>query len=182
MSYYLKKHWKPILLLLILTTVIQLMSAGFQLIGMRTFDALLASDLSGFLFWIAVEAAGWGLYWAVRALRDWSYYRTARKLNNAVRRDITATLMHKNYRDYHAQDKGEYLSWLTTGVAKIEANGWDNAFAVANSTARVVAAIAALGLIYWPFVPLSLLSAAVMIILPKLYSKRVTQLGEACVN
>ena len=61
MSYYLKKHWKPILLLLILTTVIQLMSAGFQLIGMRTFDALLASDLSGFLFWIAVEAAGWGL-------------------------------------------------------------------------------------------------------------------------
>ena len=39
MSYYLKKHWKPILLLLILTTVIQLMSAGFQLIGMRTFDA-----------------------------------------------------------------------------------------------------------------------------------------------
>ena len=182
MSYYLKKHWKPILLLLILTTVIQLMSAGFQLIGMRTFDALLASDLSGFLFWIAVEAAGWGLYWAVRALRDWSYYRTARKLNNAVRRDITATLMHKNYRDYHAQDKGEYLSWLTTGVAKIEANGWDNAFAVANSTARVVAAIAALGLIYWPFVPLSLLSAAVMIILPKLYSKRVTQLGEACVQ
>ncbi len=182
MSYYLKKHWKPILLLLTLTVVVQLVSASFSLMAMQAFDALLASNLYGFLFWCAVEVAGWGLYWVIRALRDWSYYRTARKLNNAVRRDITATLMHKNYRDYHAQDKGEYLSWLTTGVAKIEANGWDNAFAVANSTARVVAAIAALGLIYWPFVPLSLLSAAVMIILPKLYSKRVTQLGEACVQ
>ena len=182
MSYYLKKHWKPILLLLTLTVVVQLVSASFSLMAMQAFDALLASNLYGFLFWCAVEVAGWGLYWVIRALRDWSYYRTARKLNNAVRRDITATLMHKNYRDYHAQDKGEYLSWLTTGVAKIETNAWDGAFSVANSMARVAAAIAALSFVYWPLVPLSLLSAAVMIILPKLYSKRVTQLGEACVQ
>ena len=182
MSYYLKKHWKPILFLLTLTVVSQLMSASFSLIAMQAFDALLASSLSGFLFWCAVEAAGWGLYWVIRALRDWSYYRTVRKLNNSVRRDMTATLMHKSYRDYHAQDKGEYLSWLTTGVAKIEANAWDGAFSVANSTARVAAAIAALGFVYWPLVPLSLLSAAVMMILPKLYSKRITQLGEACVQ
>lgn len=72
MSYYLKKHWKPILLLLTLTVVVQLVSASFSLMAMQAFDALLASNLYGFLFWCAVEVAGWGLYWVIRALRDWS--------------------------------------------------------------------------------------------------------------
>ena len=58
MSYYLKKHWKPILLLLTLTVVVQLVSASFSLMAMQAFDALLASNLYGFLFWCAVEVAG----------------------------------------------------------------------------------------------------------------------------
>ena len=182
MSYYLKKHWKFTVLTIVLAVVLQLVQANISLLMMQMFDALLALDSRAFLFWCIVELVVWGSYSGLEVLRNWSYNYTVRKLNNSLRQDMAATLLHKSYADYHAQDKGEYLSWLTTGVAKIEANGWDNAFAVANSTARVVAAIAALGLIYWPFVPLSLLSAAVMIILPKLYSKRVTQLGEACVQ
>ena len=35
MSYYLKKHWKPILLLLTLTVVVQLVSASFSLMAMQ---------------------------------------------------------------------------------------------------------------------------------------------------
>ena len=180
MTYYLKKHWKLVLLTVTLAAVLNFVNANISLLMMRMFDALLVSDFSGFLFWCAVEMGAWALYYVMEVLRRMSYGLTVRKLNSSVRRDMAASLVHKNYRDYHAQDKGEYLSWFTTGVDKIEANAWDAFFAFAYNVSRVAANMVVLGSVYWPLVPLALLASAIMIAAPKLFSTKLVRLGEAC--
>ena len=99
MSYYLKKHWKLTLLTITLAAELNFVNANVSLLMMRMFDALLVSDFSGFLFWCAVEIGAWALYFVLEVLRRWSYGLTVRKLNNSVRRDMAASLVHKNYRE-----------------------------------------------------------------------------------
>ena len=180
MSYYLKKHWKFTVLTIVLAVVLQLVQANISLLMMQMFDALLALDYRAFLFWCIVELAVWGSYSGLEALRNWSYNYTVRKLNNSLRQDMAATLLHKSYADYHAQDKGEYLSWLTTGVDKIEVNAWDGFFSVAYEVSRVAANMLVLSVVHWSLVPLALLASAIMIFVPRLFSKKLAALGESC--
>ena len=180
MSYYLKKYWKANLITVLIQICMYSAQASFALITVRMSQAVIDLDLREFVFWMLMNLAGWFVYLALDSLRKIFMGRSVWKMNNAVRRDMAATLLQKDYQAYHAQDKGEYLSWFTTGIKEIESNAWESFFMFTSYLAQILANMAVLAVLHWSLLPAALISAAIMIIIPKLFEKKLQQLGEKC--
>lgn len=180
MSYYLKKLWKANLIVIILQFCMHAIQASFALLMVQRVQAILDFDLYLFLFWEALHMAGWGMYlfldYLVRIFRG----RAVRKMNNMVRRDMAATLLKKDYQEFHAQDSGEYLSWFTAGIKEIEEKAWDSFFQFTAYSAQVITNIVILACVQWSLLPLVFISAVIMIVMPKLFEKKLEYLSEKC--
>ena len=88
--------------------------------------------------------------------------------------------MEKSHSAYHSQDTGEYISWLTSNVKQIERLAWSPFFSFASCITVVLFNIAALASLHWVILLAGLASTAVMLVLPKLFQKRMERLGEVC--
>lgn len=128
MSYYLKRNWKITSLVCFFQITVWGLQAAVQLLLMQTFDSAMKFDFRRFIFWTIVTLGSWGLYFALCALLDYFQARAIRILNNQVRHDLYVSLLEKNYKEYHDQDSGEYLSWMTNNMKQIEKLAWDPFF------------------------------------------------------
>ena len=182
MRYYFAKNWKRIALPLVLAILYSGIFTLWQLGLMQTFDAAARLDLDAFLTWTVVEIAGISLYYGVLILKNIAEARTVRALNNQVRHDLYLSLMEKSHSAYHSQDTGEYISWLTSNVKQIERLAWGPFFSLASYAAFVLFNIAALASLHWIILLAGLVSTAVMLVLPKLFQKRMERLGELCAS
>lgn len=120
MQHYLKKNWQLCSLVGFLQVSVWGMQAGVQLLLMQCFNAAIQLDFRGFLFWTGIDLMAWGLYFGLCFLLDWAQTYTIRKLNNQVRHDYYYTFLEKSYQEYHKQNTGEYLSWLTNNIKQIK--------------------------------------------------------------
>lgn len=180
MSYYLKKFWRANLIVVAIQICMYAAQASFALITVHSTQAILDLDLHRFLFWTAALFAGWCAYLVLDFLEKFFKGRSIRKMNNAVRRDMAATLLKKDYQTFHAKDNGEYLSWFTTGIKEIENNAWESFFMFTTFTAQVIANMAVLLSLQWSLFPLAVISAVLMMVVPKLFEKKLERLGEMC--
>ena len=180
MNHYIKKNWKKIAL----TSSFGLLCEGIyvvlQLIMMQSFDAAISLDFRRFLLWTAAEVGGYVLYLALAAVGGILEARTIRTMNNQVRHDLYLSLLEKTHAQYHRQDTGEYISWLTTNVKQIERLAWSPLFSCVQQAGLIVWCILALISLHWLMLAAGLFSAAVMLIVPKLFQKRMEHLGEEC--
>ena len=101
-------------------------------------------------------------------------------MNDQVRHDLYLSLLDKTHAAYHSQDTGEYISWLTTNVKQIERLAWSPFFSCVQQIGMIVWCILALLSLHWLMLAAGLVSAAVMLVVPKLFQKRMERLGEAC--
>ncbi len=180
MNYYLKKNWRKLALACFLGILSEGVYVILQFIMMRSFDAAINLNFRSFLLWTAAEVAGYGLYMGIAALKGIFEARVIRTMNNQVRHDLYLSLLDKTHTSYHSQDTGEYISWLTTNVKQIERLAWEPFFSCAGNIALVVWCILALFSLHWLMLAAGLVSAVVMLVAPKLFQKRMEQLGEAC--
>lgn len=180
MGSYLRKNWKKSALVCLLQIVEWGFQAGVQLLLMQVFDKALSLDLKAFLFWSAVDMAAWGGYFLVCYLRESAQARVVRALNNDLRHDLCCQLLQKGYQDYHKQDSGECLSWMTNDVKQIEQLAWNPFFNCVGRASQVLWGIVVLLSLHWSLMAASLVSALIMWALPKLFEKRLEQLGRLC--
>ena len=180
MRCYFVKNWKRIALPLFLAILYSGIFTLWQLGLMRLFDAAARLDLDAFLTWTVIELAGITLYYGVLILENIAEARAVRALNNQVRHDLYLSLMEKSHSAYHSQDTGEYISWLTSNVKQIERLAWSPFFSFASCITVVLFNIAALASLHWVILLAGLVSTAVMLVLPKLFQKRMERLGEVC--
>ncbi|MDD6159532.1 MAG: ABC transporter transmembrane domain-containing protein, partial [Oscillospiraceae bacterium] len=180
MSYYLKKNWKLLLAPCIFGILSQAVYAGVQLLLMRAFQAAFDLNLRIFLLWIGACAGGYAAYLLFSAISSGCEARTKRRLNNQVRHDLYLTLLDKSHSEYHRQDNGEYLSWLSTNIKQINTLAWTPFFSTVNEIAAIVCCVVALISLNWVMLILGLVSAAVMMIVPRLFTKKMEQLGQVC--
>lgn len=180
MNYYLKKNWKKLTLACFLGLLCNGVYVILQLIMMQAFDAAINLNFRIFLLWTIAEVIGYGVYLGVAAITDFFEARAVRTMNNQIRHDLYLSLLNKNHVDYHSQDTGEYISWLTTNVKQIERLAWEPFFSCVGNIALVVWCILALISLHWIMLVAGLISAVIMLLLPKLFQKRMEQLGETC--
>ncbi len=180
MNYYMKKNWKKIALASSFGLICEGMYVILQLILMQSFNAAINLDFREFLLWTAAEAGGYMLYLTLAAIGGIMEARTIRVMNNQVRHDLYLSLLHKTHAAYHSQDTGEYISWLTTNIKQIEHLAWTPFFSCIQQVGLIVWCILALFSLHWLMLAAGLVSAAVMLIVPKLFQKRMERLGETC--
>lgn len=180
MSYYLKGNWKSVSLACLFVVLAQISYAGIQLLMMQSVDAAFQMDLHGFLTWSAVSLAAWGACIAIEGFALVLRARAKRKLNNAVRHDLYLTLLQKNHAEYHSQDTGEYISWLSTNIKQIDQLAWEPFFDSVGYVALITSCVVAMLSLHWVMLVVGLLAAAVMLLLPNLVGKKMEQLGKDC--
>lgn len=180
MTYYLKKAWLPVSL----TALCQIISYGIEvfaaLSSMEMLAALLDMNFHQFFFWLFIHLAVWAISFAAAHLETIFHYRAVQKMNNLIRRDLMAALIRKNHTEFHSQESGAYLSQFTNDIAQIERLGWDPFFSLIGMTAQVISSAIALTTLHWSLLAVSLVTGVVMLLLPNLFKKKLSQLGDTC--
>ena len=180
MTYYLKKFWKKNLAVILVQLAIYSLTASQALVQIQFFQGIVDLDLNRMLFWQAVNVIVWITFYFLQILCARARASATRAMNNQVRRDMAATLLNKSHQDYHAQDSGEYLSWFTSSVERIENSAWNPFFDLAAYVCMAGTAIIALASVHWSLVLLSLVTTLILSMLPKLFTKKMNHLGEVC--
>ena len=119
MAYYLKKHRWPVLLGALPTLVVCGGQAGASLATAQLFQAVFEGSLSGMLRWVVLLVGIWISLMTLGVVLEILQARAIRKLNNAVRGDIAAALLHMDHQAYHSKSTGEYLSQFTNDINQI---------------------------------------------------------------
>lgn len=180
MIRYLRKNWGLSGIVCILQILEWGLQAGVQLLLMQCFDAAMQFHLQGFIFWSAVDMAAWVVYFAVCFWRESTQAKAVRVLNNDVRYDLCRQLLQKGYQDFHGQDSGEYLSWMTNDMKQIEQLAWNPFFNCVGRVAQVAWSIIVLLSLHWSLMIASFCSALIMWVLPKLFEEKLERLGRLC--
>ena len=182
MAHYLKKFWRANFLAILPVLAVCALQTGTSLVMIQTFQRIIERDLRGFGFWILMMVGAWFLLLGVNSLQEFFQGRAVRSMNNAVRRDMAATLLQKNHREFHELDTGEYLSWFTNDINQIESLAWKPFYQCVDSAAIIVFSAAALLTLHWSLLGAALVTAAVMLFVPQLFNQRMEKLGGICVQ
>lgn len=179
MSYYLKKYWGANLAAILPLLIVCALQIGNNLLMMQTFQSIIELDLRGYLFWTLILTGSWFILWWTNSLYEFLQGRAIRAMNNAIRRDMTATLLHKTHVEFHGTDTGEYLSWFTNDVNQIEQLAWQPFYRCVACTANVIFSAIALLTLHWSLLVAALVNVVVMMLAPQLFTKRMQKLGKA---
>lgn len=180
MSFYLKKNWKLLVIPCFLGFLAQAAYAGTQLLVMQAIQFAFDLDLRGFILGVGICIGGYAAYLGFSAIASALEAKAKRKLNNQVRHDLYLSLLEKSHSEYHSQDNGEYLSWLSTNIKQITNLAWVPFFSIFNQISMIICCVAALLTLNWVLLAFGMVSAAVMLALPKLVTRKMEQLGQAC--
>ena len=71
----------------------------------------------------------WVLSFLIAGIENYFEFRAIRGMNNAVRRDIAATMARKDYKELHNLDMGAYISQFSNNIERIESLAWNPFFA-----------------------------------------------------
>ncbi len=180
MKYYLRKFWKANFLAILPVLAVCALQTGTSLVMIRIFQSVIERSLSGFSFWILMMVGAWFLLLGINSLQEFFQGRAVRAMNNAVRRDMAATLLQKKHVEFHALDTGEYLSLFTNDINQIENLAWKPFYQCVDSAATIVFSAAALLTLHWSLLGAALATTVVMLFVPQLFNKRMEKLGGVC--
>ena len=180
MLYYLKKYWFANLLAILPGLVVCALQTGINLLMINVFQAIFELDMRRFILRISLMVGAWFLVLGVNSLTEFFQGRAIMIMNNAVRRDITSTLLKKSYVEFHAADTGEYLSWFTNDVNQIENLAWKSFYQCVDAAATVLFSAIALLTLHWSLLSAALITTVIMLIAPQLFNKRMQKLGGQC--
>lgn len=138
MKYYLKKCWPTVTAASICMVVAYGLQVCTSLVQIQITQGLLDGDLRAFTIRIILLLLTWLAVVLCLIAETFFQGRAVRRMNNALRRDMAAGLLHKTHQEYHKQESGEYLSQFTNDVNQIEQMAWTPFFTIMGSAAQVV--------------------------------------------
>lgn len=180
MRYYLLKKWKINLLVIFLQIIWGTLYACANLTLMRMMQAILDRNLELFIVRFMIHLGMWFLITAFDGVRSWAKAKAKLYMNNEVRADMVATLLEKNHQQFHSQQNGEYLSWLTNDVNQISSLAWDSFYWIISVMSQVVTSIIALAQLHWSLLAASAVVALIIVNAPKLMSSKIKEMSEVC--
>ncbi len=179
MWYYIKKHKAWCLLTCILYILFTFVSTLGTVILVDVFQSIIDLNFTHFVFWLTAEALALAATAVIGGVCTWAQSKTNWSLNNDIRRDMVATLLSKNHREFHEKQSGEYISWLTNDVKYIEGWGWESLFDLVGTIFKVAFSAFALAKMHWSLLLVAALAACLIITSPQLFKKKQEALSEA---
>lgn len=182
MGYYLKKYWKLNALAAFFMIAVAACNVLTSVAMMQTTENIIDFNLRGFFKWMIINGALFLLLLAFDQVSTVFKSKAIRKMNNAIRLDMAASLAQSDYQKYHAQESGEYLSQLTNNLNQIENLAWESFYHCITVVATVAFSMVTLLSLHWSLAVLSLAASAVMLNAPKLFGKKMEELGADCAS
>ena len=180
MTHYLKRYWPAVAA----ASVFMILSYGLQvytsLVQIRVAQGLLDGDVRGFALQILLLLLTWLAVILALIGETICQGRAVRQMNNALRRDMAASLLSKSHQEYHKQESGAYLSQFTNDISKIEQMSWTPFFLILGAAAQVLFGLIALATIHWTLLVASVVVAVIMMLAPRFFGRHLEKLGAAC--
>ncbi|MDE7031519.1 MAG: ABC transporter ATP-binding protein/permease [Lachnospiraceae bacterium] len=180
MSCYLKRYWRENTFVILCLTVLCGLQVGANMLMMQSFQGIIDRNMHRFVFWTLILSGVWFLIYGLTGVETFFRCRVIRRMNNAIRQDITEILLNKSYQSFHEQSVGEYLSWLTNDISQIEQLAWNPFFNCIRSAVTVVFSIIALLTLHWSLLAASIITTVIMLSVPKLFHRKMEHLGTVC--
>ena len=104
--------------------------------------------------------------------------QAVRRINNQVRHDLFLSLLQKDQRQYHSQDTGEYMAWLTNHLKQMEKLAWEPFFDMVGRIAQIIFSIIGLAILHWSMLAASLVISVIMWAVPRLFGRKLEKLSD----
>lgn len=180
MKYYIKKNWKAVALVCASNAMGLSCYIISQFIIMQQFETAMKLDWNAFLRWTLMDIGIFLIYFWVDFASDALKIRTIAKMNNQVRHDIYLTLLQGGMKPSDKEDSGTQLSWLSSNIKQIENLGWEPFFKMASEISMIVLCTGGLLILHWTLLAFTVVAAVIMLSIPKLFDKRIENLGKIC--
>ena len=175
MKKYLKKIWRINILAILVTILVLAIQVMHSCFMMWMTQELMNKDLNGFvialLAIVVLVVVQLLLSFAQSVLQG----KAVRSMNNQLRYDMGKVLIKRDYEEFHHQEVGQYLSWFTNDMNQIEQIAWYAFYELVGAVAQVIFAMLALAYIHWALLLTSLIMAIVILIIPRLFNKKMEQ-------
>lgn len=162
-------------------SVFMILAYGLQvytsLVQIRVAQGLLDGDVRGFALQILLLLLTWLAVILALIGETICQGRAVRQMNNALRRDMAASLLSKSHQEYHKQESGAYLSQFTNDISKIEQMSWTPFFLILGAAAQVLFGLIALATIHWTLLVASVVVAVIMMLAPRFFGKHLEKLA-----
>lgn len=180
MLYYLKKTWLDSSLTILCQIITSGVAVFAALASMKSLDGLLKQDATLFFWGLTAHLGAWAISFTASHLETVFHYRALQKINGLERRDMTAALIGKSHQEYHSKESGTYLSGFTNDISQMEQLGWEPFFNLFGTISQIISSLIALAALHWSLMALSLILGIIMILLPKIFDKKLNHAGENC--
>jgi ATP-binding cassette subfamily B protein len=151
-----------------------------ELASVEMLQGLLDQDFKIFAWGVVAHLAAWAVSFGALYSENVFYYRAVRRMNDEVRRDMTAAMLCQSHQEVHAQESGAYLSKFTNDINQIEKQGWDPFFALFGYAAQVICSAIALAYLHWALLIAALVTGIIMLWMPDLFKTRLEELSATC--
>ncbi len=182
MKNYIKKHWKMIIIPVLIGWFAQVCYALIQLIMAMSFQAAFDMNLYEFLKWTGIMVVGYVLYLGVSAIESKIQAKTKMKLNNEIRHEYLKSCISKKHNTFHQKDIGEYVSSLTTNLKQLDALAWTPLFDISDQIGMIVSCSISLLFLNWVLLVVGLIVSMILIFLPNVFSNQMEKLGKICAD
>lgn len=182
MTYYLRKHWKINILIILIQIAWAATMVIPNVVMMRLAQGIMERNAKMFIFWLVVDLGIYSLCCVLECIRGWAKSKAIRAMNNDVRADISASILKSEHQDFHAKQSGEHLSRLTNDVTQIQTLAWDSFYGIISVGAQIVFSVVALGEMHWSLLLVSAVVSIVMLIVPGLVGGRMGAASENLAN
>lgn len=182
MMYYIKKHWKINLLIIILQIAWAATMVFPNVAMMKLTQGIVERKPDVFIFWTAVNLGIFSLGCVLECIRSWAKSKAIQNMNNDVRADISASILKSEHRDFHTKQSGEHLSRLTNDVTQIQSLAWEPFYGIVSLVAQVIFSVVILGQMHWSLLLISAIVSVVMLFIPQLGGNRMGKLSENFAN
>lgn len=179
MFYYLKKAWFLNLMAVICLIVQNIFKVGVSLALMQSFQKIIERDLQQFLLQLSIMILFWIIVFALSVLQTAFQNYAMRKMDNMLRADIACGILQTSYQALHERNLGELLSQFTNDINEIKQRAWLPFYQLIGTVALVVVSMAALASLHWLLLIMALFTAVLMVLIPKLFERRLNRIAKA---
>lgn len=179
MFYYLKKAWFLNLMAVICLIVQNIFKVGVSLALMQSFQKIIERDLQQFLLQLSIMILFWIIVFALSVLQTAFQNHAMRKMDNMLRADIACGILQTSYQALHERNLGESLSQFTNDINEIKQRAWLPFYQLIGTVALVVVSMAALASLHWLLLIMALFTAVLMVLIPKLFERRLNRIAKA---
>lgn len=165
-----KKRVSKVIGLLIFLSALQVST---NLINAFALQSLIELKMTGFLKWYGLFLFIWLIYLILLRIEKVQEQVVIQIMSTEIRHDLSNKIINFNYKEYHSSPTNIYASEYTNDLAQIEQSGFSNFFALINSVSSILFSEIALMFVHFSLFFSTIFLAALLITIPKLFSKQL---------